>query len=1670
MKRKTVFSRLFAVVVCTLFSLTLISCSNLFESESFDASNETGTAYICVKSAGTATSSRTVFPTADSSKLTNLVLKGTKQSGSTPTGTQIELASAATLEALSSQKIEIESGSWTFKLTATMNGVAFSGTTTAVAKAGKTINLRFQLTPDSSIDKGGFSIKLMVEGDADEVEGLIYKANTTSEVYYTPDGNEADNNATAIQTLIIQQDTQNKKYVSFSTAAISETTGFTEGDYRVRITFKKNSLGLNEYETSVQIKKGYVSEAVAYVNLAETYSVTLHLNGGSLTSNLEDISYHLRKDSSLLPASTYVKKSGFAFAGWYDNSELTGNSVTSVPAGTTGNKNYWAKWEESTIPTEIDIYVSATNASDSEGDGSQEHPYATIQRAVQYIIAAENSSKDWVIGVDGMLSGAQTLERQFNGETYIELVAHSVTVSGLTGSSTDGINAGWGGEEDSVTGTRDSALLIDTTVPVSVMNLTICGGDTKEGGGLKAGEVVQSDVTLKNVCITGNCAVKSGGGIFISKASSVTMLSGEIKSNRTKYISGLSGTNNGNGGGVYMDQNDATFTMKNGSISENYAFGYGGGVYIGNYGVYGNGRFVMSGGSISANDCDYSFSKGIYVIGGSTKSPSAYFEMSGAAVIASDNDVFLGAGSMGNGAVITISGTLTGETPVATISGEDGDPEIDPRYMNDQVLVATGNGSVAQSYKKFAVKPYNNVTPYYIDSNGYLTDTQPQSIDLYIRDGASGTGTSAESPFGSIFDATDYIRNHGNSATTVTIKISGNLSGAQQLIALNNSNAKEIFIEGTNGTDANGVPKDALTGGSGVEKTLSIVMTSPDYMSHVPVTISNLKITGASQHGIYVGNGNGDYWNEVYLDSGVLITGNGSGTGDYDGGGVYVDDNAAVVVRNGCTISNNTAGRNGGGIYALGYLDLEGGTITGNTAQKGKGIYVPLPPSGNTNDNGVRMYANASVANNNDVYLCTGEVIILGESLNSEAPVATITPEEYDSYQVVGISPWGNNSSINLEEEVVKFAVAQPEGSAVTWSINTNGMLSDGSTTVSFYVAQNGSSSAAGSRGDPFDSLSNALSYIASNDYTGYDVIVKVDGVLPVADHEAQHTVYISSFSGNSLTIEGANGLENGIPQDSISGDLQIYFDNYVLSEITFRNICLTGSSSGNYIGGGDGEIGYYRTNVIFDSGVLITGNSAEYAGQGAAFTIKEYSSVTMKDGCEISGNYNTGYGSDGVYIDSYGTFNMEGGTIKDNKESGNTSGTGVEVCGTFNISGGAVVASNNVIELYSQYTNVTIADDLTADGIVATISPATSGETGMYVTPAVLLSEAKSGLISAYHNKFAVMPKSGMNWAVDDKGNLVPASSGGGTVTFYVAPGGTGNGSSEISAFGSIDDVIVQMTDENTDYIVNVCGDMSGGDEWDIEGMTGAKTITIQGNGDTNVGNKLPGVYTCSKAPVTFMNIQIGAMYIDAVQYDEDDYYHANVFLDSGTLIKGNTGIDEIHGVGLYGVVHLYDKGAVTLTMKSGAEISNNTYVNSGLMQYGACGGVYIGQYSEFIMEGGTISGNAVYDVSNCSDGKFIISGDAQAGVVYCKSYQYPASWSAPILIGGPITSSNAATIVPGFYRSDWKAIELAKDDNDNEITTTSITAEYSKFSVVPDNSTNWYVGNDGNLTQTQP
>ncbi len=70
------------------------------------------------------------------------------------------------------------------------------------------------------------------------------------------------------------------------------------------------------------------------------YAITYHLDGGANPAGTPAV-YDESSDEFLLPIPS---KSGTAFGGWYDNSALSGAAVASLSSGSTGDREYWAKW------------------------------------------------------------------------------------------------------------------------------------------------------------------------------------------------------------------------------------------------------------------------------------------------------------------------------------------------------------------------------------------------------------------------------------------------------------------------------------------------------------------------------------------------------------------------------------------------------------------------------------------------------------------------------------------------------------------------------------------------------------------------------------------------------------------------------------------------------------------------------------------------------------------------------------------------------------------------------------------------------------------------------------------------------------------------------------------------------------------------------------------------------------------------------------------------------------------------------------------------------------------------------------------------------------------------------------------------------------------------------
>ena len=75
------------------------------------------------------------------------------------------------------------------------------------------------------------------------------------------------------------------------------------------------------------------------------YAVTLHGNGGKAGTTLTD---YIEESGAVLP--TDWTRTGYSFAGWYDNADCSGEAVTNISGTDTGAKEYWAKWKDNIAP------------------------------------------------------------------------------------------------------------------------------------------------------------------------------------------------------------------------------------------------------------------------------------------------------------------------------------------------------------------------------------------------------------------------------------------------------------------------------------------------------------------------------------------------------------------------------------------------------------------------------------------------------------------------------------------------------------------------------------------------------------------------------------------------------------------------------------------------------------------------------------------------------------------------------------------------------------------------------------------------------------------------------------------------------------------------------------------------------------------------------------------------------------------------------------------------------------------------------------------------------------------------------------------------------------------------------------------------------------------------
>ena len=195
---------------------------------------------------------------------------------------------------------------------------------------------------------------------------------------------------------------------------------------------------------------------------------------------------------------------------------------------------------------------------------------------------------------------------------------------------------------------------------------------------------------------------------------------------------------------------------------------------------------------------------------------------------------------------------------------------------------------------------------------------------------------------------------------------------------------------------------------------------------------AELTITGGNiDNNTAIGWGGGIFFSNYGSNSPVVnMTGgsvsNNSITGTYNwgeaGGGIYIDGKGTFKMSGTALLSSNSSSLNGGGVSIRnGKFEMTGGAILGNTADFTGGAMWCNKNNGDetcTFQIGDSAYIPCSGIRNNDVYLSSGSKITVTSELKRNAPVASITPEEFsEGLSVVDVS------QPELINESIKFAL-----------------------------------------------------------------------------------------------------------------------------------------------------------------------------------------------------------------------------------------------------------------------------------------------------------------------------------------------------------------------------------------------------------------------------------------------------------------------------------------------------------------------------------------------------------------------------------------------------------------------------------------------------------------------
>ena len=96
-----------------------------------------------------------------------------------------------------------------------------------------------------------------------------------------------------------------------------------------------------------------------------TYIVKLEANGGKIADG-KDVTDYTCGTGAALPGAGDITRGGYTFEGWYEDSGFSGSPVTEISSTDTGDKTFYAKWKQNTVP----VTPAQTEHNDANHDNT----------------------------------------------------------------------------------------------------------------------------------------------------------------------------------------------------------------------------------------------------------------------------------------------------------------------------------------------------------------------------------------------------------------------------------------------------------------------------------------------------------------------------------------------------------------------------------------------------------------------------------------------------------------------------------------------------------------------------------------------------------------------------------------------------------------------------------------------------------------------------------------------------------------------------------------------------------------------------------------------------------------------------------------------------------------------------------------------------------------------------------------------------------------------------------------------------------------------------------------------------------------------------------------------------------------------------------------------------